>query len=131
MKPFVRFLPVTILATLAAATLLMPSSPSGPRTLAQRAVALVFIVSLAGMALVWALTWPTRVQSQVFSTAATLGIAATCLIESDPRSGMLGCAAFDGQLGRQQRPAVAGRRNALGETKFGMPTFRYRPAAEA
>lgn len=99
LKPFVRFLLVTILATLVVATLLMLGSPSGPQTLARRAVAVVFIVGLAGMALVWALGWPTRVQSQVFSVAGTLGIAATCLIESDPRSGMLGCAAFGGLAG--------------------------------
>lgn len=99
LKPFVRFLMVTILATLAAATVLMLSSPSGPRTLAPRAAALLFLVSLAGMAWVWALTWPTRVQSQLFSTVGTLGIAATCVIEGDPRSGMLWCAAFGGLAG--------------------------------
>jgi diguanylate cyclase (GGDEF)-like protein len=99
LKPFVRFLLVDILATLAAATLLMLSSPSGPRTPAGHAVAVAFIVILAGMALVWLRSWPTRVQSQVFSTTGTLGIAATCLMESDPRSGLLGCAAFGGLAG--------------------------------
>jgi diguanylate cyclase (GGDEF)-like protein len=99
LQPFVRYLLVVILATLAAATLLMLGSPSGPHTLAQRGVAVAFVVCLTGMALVWLLGWPTRVQSQVFSIAGTLGIAATCLIESDPRSGMLGCAAFGGLAG--------------------------------
>jgi diguanylate cyclase (GGDEF)-like protein len=99
LKPFVRYLLVAILATLAAATLLMLSSPSGPQTPTQRAVAVAVIVSLAGMALVWLLRWPTRLQSRMFSIVGALGIAATCMIESDPRSGMLGCAAFGGLAG--------------------------------
>ncbi|OBI87663.1 diguanylate cyclase [Mycobacterium sp. 1245805.9] len=99
LQPFVRFLLVAILTTLAAATLLMLGSPSGPRTPTGRAVAVAFIVLLAGMALVWLRGWPTLIQSQVFSTTGTLGIAATCLIESDPLSGLLGCAAFGGLAG--------------------------------
>jgi diguanylate cyclase (GGDEF)-like protein len=99
LKPFVRFLLVAILATLVAATLLMLTSPSGPQTAPERAVAVGVIVSLAAIALVWLLSWPTRVQSQIFSIAGALGIAATCVIESDPRSGMLGCAAFGGLAG--------------------------------
>jgi hypothetical protein len=51
------------------------------------------------MALVWLLSWPTRLQSQMFSITGALGIAAICVIESDPRSGMLGCAAFGGLAG--------------------------------
>ncbi|MGE2815072.1 GGDEF domain-containing protein [Mycobacterium heidelbergense] len=99
LKPFVRYLMVAILATLAAATLLMLSSPSGPQTHAQWAVALVFVVSLVAMALVWLLSWPTPAQSRVFSIVGALSIAATCLVEGDPRSGMLGCAAFGGLAG--------------------------------
>jgi diguanylate cyclase (GGDEF)-like protein len=99
LKPFVRYLLVAILANLAAATLLMLTSPSGPQTPPQRAIAVGVIVSLPAMALVWLLSWPTRVQSQLFSMAGALGIAAICVIESDPRSGMLGCAAFGGLAG--------------------------------
>jgi diguanylate cyclase (GGDEF)-like protein len=99
LKPFVRFLMVAILAALAAATLLMLTSPSGPQTAPQRAVAVGVIVSLAAIALVWLLSWPTRIQSQLFSVAGALAIAAICLIETDPRSGMLGCAAFGGLAG--------------------------------
>jgi diguanylate cyclase (GGDEF)-like protein len=99
LQPFVRYLLVAILVTLAAATLLMLGSPSCPRTATGHAVAATFIVILAGMALVWLRNWPTRVQSRVFSTTGTLGIAAACLIESDPRSGLLGCAAFGGLAG--------------------------------
>jgi diguanylate cyclase (GGDEF)-like protein len=74
-------------------------SPSGPQTPTLRVVAVAVIVSLAAMALVWLLSWPTRFQSQMFSIMGSLGIAAVCVIESDPRSGMLGCAAFGGLAG--------------------------------
>jgi diguanylate cyclase (GGDEF)-like protein len=99
LKPFVRFLLVAILNTLAAATLLMLTSPSGPQTPVRRSVAVAVAVSLAAMAMVWLLRWPTRVQSQVLSIAGALGIAATCMIERDPLSGLLGCAAFGGLAG--------------------------------
>jgi diguanylate cyclase (GGDEF)-like protein len=99
LKPFVRYLLAAILTNLAAATLLMLFSSSGPQTPMRRAVAVAFVVSLAAMALVWLLSWPTRFQSQMFSITGALGIAAICVIESDPRSGMLGCAAFGGLAG--------------------------------
>ena len=99
LKPFVRYLLAAILTNLAAATLLMLFSSSGPQTPMRRAVAVAFVVSLAAMALVWLLRWPTRFQSQMFSITGALGIAAICVIESDPRSGMLGCAAFGGLAG--------------------------------
>jgi diguanylate cyclase (GGDEF)-like protein len=99
LKSFVRYLLVVILATLALATLLMLGSPSGPRTPMRCALAVAFIAGMTGMTLVWVLHWPTRAQSQVFSIAGTLGIAATCTIESNPLSGLLGCAAFGGLAG--------------------------------
>ncbi|MBW0019813.1 MAG: GGDEF domain-containing protein [Mycobacterium sp.] len=99
LKPFVRCLLVVTLANLAAATLLMLTSPSGPQTSTRRAVAIAVTIGLAGMALVWLLNWPTRIQSQMFSILGALGIATICLIETDPCSGMLGCAAFGGLAG--------------------------------
>ena len=99
LKPFVRYLLAAILTNLAAATLLMLISSSGPSTPMRRAVAVLFVVSFAAMALVWLLSWPTRLQSQMFSITGALGIAAICVIESDPRAGMLGCAAFGGLAG--------------------------------
>jgi diguanylate cyclase (GGDEF)-like protein len=99
LKSFVRYLLVVIVVTLVAATLLMLGSPSGPQTPTRYAVAVAFMVSMTGMALVWLLRWPTRIQSQVFSIAGALGIAATCVIESDPLGGLLGCAAFGGLAG--------------------------------
>src|SRR5579875_1967773 len=76
LKPFVRYLLVTILATLAVATTLMLFSAGGPQTVARRAVAVAFIVCMAGIAMVWLLRWPTRTQSRVFALAGSLGIAA-------------------------------------------------------
>jgi len=99
LKPFVRCLMVAILTNLALATLLMLFSSSGPQTPVRRAVAVAVVVGLAAMALVWLLSWPTRLRSQIFSITGALGIAAICMIESDPRSGMLGCAAFGGLAG--------------------------------
>jgi diguanylate cyclase (GGDEF)-like protein len=99
LKPFVRYLLTAIVTNLAAATLLMLISSSGPQTPMRRAVAVVFVVSLAAMAVVWLVSWPTRFQSQVFSITGVVGIAAICMIESDPRSAMLGCAAFGGLAG--------------------------------
>src|SRR6478672_10355996 len=57
LKPFVRYLLAAILTNLAAATLLMLFSSSGPQTPMRRAVAVAFVVSLAAMTLVWLLSW--------------------------------------------------------------------------
>jgi hypothetical protein len=57
------------------------------------------IATLAGVALVYLLRWPTRVQSQIFSAIGTRGIAAICILQNDPRCGTLGCAAFGGLAG--------------------------------
>ncbi|MEM6107205.1 GGDEF domain-containing protein [Mycobacterium sp. 050272] len=99
LKPFVRFLLVAILTTLVAATVLMLSSPSGPHAPAQRAAAVAAIAILAGFALVYGRCWPTRAQSKIFSMVGALGIAVVCIAQTDPRNGMLGCAAFGGLAG--------------------------------
>ncbi len=99
LKPFIRYLMVGILSILATATLLMLNSPSGMQTPARRGLAAVFVACLAGMVLVWVRRWPGRVESQVFSVVGTIGIAAVCVTEADPRSGMLSCAAFGGLAG--------------------------------
>ena len=96
LKPFVRYLLVAILTTLAAATSLMLLSRWGPHMPTQRAVSVAVIVSLLAMALVWLLSWPTRFQSELCSVLGAVGIAAICVIEGDPGTGMLGCAAFGG-----------------------------------
>jgi hypothetical protein len=72
--------------------------PTTPRR-AKRAAAMTASPTLAGVALVYLLRWPTRVQSQIFSAIGTLRIAAICILQNDPRCGMLGCAAFGGLVG--------------------------------
>ncbi|WP_231975385.1 MULTISPECIES: GGDEF domain-containing protein [unclassified Mycobacterium] len=99
LQPFIRYLMVGIMSILIAATLLMLNSPSGMQTPVRGGLAVAFIACLAGMALVWARRWPSRVESQVFSVVGTIGIAAVCVTEADPRSGMLSCAAFGGLAG--------------------------------
>ena len=99
LKSFIRYLMVAILATLAVATLLLLISPSGPRLGTQHAIAMTVIFSLIAIALVWLVTWPTQLQSQLFSIVGAVGIAAVCLIEGDSRTGILGCAAFGGLSG--------------------------------
>ncbi|OBA64264.1 hypothetical protein A5647_02820 [Mycobacterium sp. 1100029.7] len=99
LKPFVRFLLASILTTLVTGTVLMLISPSGPHVPGQRAAAMVAIVALSGIAVVYLLRWPTRLQSRLFSAVGALGIAAICILQNDPRNGMLGCAAFGGLAG--------------------------------
>ena len=45
-------------------------------------------------ALFWLIRWPTRGQSVVFSLTGSVCIAAACLVQGDPRVGLLGCSAF-------------------------------------
>lgn len=99
LKPFVRYLMVAILSVLVAATLLMLNSPSGLQTPARRGLAAVFVACLSTMVLAWVRRWPTRVESQAFSVVGAIGIAAVCMTEADPRSGLLSCAAFGGLAG--------------------------------
>jgi diguanylate cyclase (GGDEF)-like protein len=62
-------------------------------------VAIAAIIGLSAIAAGYAWGWPTRRQSQLASVGGTLGIAAACLVDSDPRAGMLGCTAFIGLAG--------------------------------
>ncbi len=97
--PVLRYMLFAVMMTLAAATALTLASPSGPRELPQRIVTSVVVIALAAMALCYLPRWPTRTQSQVFAMAGTGGIAAALLSEADPRTAMIGCAAFAGLAG--------------------------------
>ncbi|MGC2655392.1 MAG: GGDEF domain-containing protein [Mycobacterium sp.] len=46
------------------------------------------------LALLWLFRWPTRGRSVLFSVTSNGCIAAVCLVQSDPRVGLLGCTAF-------------------------------------
>jgi diguanylate cyclase (GGDEF)-like protein len=94
-----RYILAAILSMLAMATLLMMFSPSGPRDAFQQMVSVGVIVGLLAIAAGYVWRWPNRAQSQLFSIGGTFGIAAACLVDSDPRAGMLGCVAFIGLAG--------------------------------
>lgn len=95
----VRYLMVGVMVNLATATSLLLISESGPQLPAQRWVAIALIVSMVAMALVWLLMWPTRFQSQMFSIIGTAAIAVVGLVEPNPGTGLMVCAAFGGLAG--------------------------------
>ena len=97
--PVMRRMMFVLLMTIAVATALTLASPSGPRGTAQRTVAYLVITVIGAIALFYLMRWPTRVQSQLFSIAGIACIAAGALSEADPRTAMLGCAAFAGLAG--------------------------------
>lgn len=94
-----RYVLAAILTILAAATLLMVLSPSGPRDTATRWVSFAVVAGFLTISAGYVARWPNRVLSRVYSLVGTAGIAASCLVDSDPRAGMLGCAAFVGLTG--------------------------------
>lgn len=66
----------------------------GPDHPGSKAVAVAAAVVGSAAAALWLLRWPTRRQSILYSQAATVAIAATCLTLSNPYSGLLGCTTF-------------------------------------
>lgn len=86
-----RVMLFVLLATIACATALAMISPAGPQGPVQRTVAMLVIGVLATVALWYLLRWPTRRQSQAFSIAGNVCIAAAALSEADPRTAMVGC----------------------------------------
>lgn len=46
------------------------------------------------VALFWLIRWPTRGQSELFALMGSACIAAACLVQGDPRAGLLGCSSF-------------------------------------
>jgi diguanylate cyclase (GGDEF)-like protein len=46
------------------------------------------------LAVLWLFRWPSRMQSIVFSLASSACITSACLVQSEPRAGLLGCTAF-------------------------------------
>jgi diguanylate cyclase (GGDEF)-like protein len=46
------------------------------------------------VALLWVVRWPSRGQSVLFCLAGSACTAAACLVQGDPRIGLLGCSAF-------------------------------------
>ena len=73
----------------------MIASPSGPQGRRDESIALgVGIVCLVMAALWLRRSWPSKARSAVYVVIASLCIAASCLVQSNPIAGMLGCTAF-------------------------------------
>lgn len=80
--------------TTAALPIVMIWSPFGPDNPVRIALAIfAAAVAFAG-GFLWLLRWPTRRQSVIFSSMATVAIAATCFAFSNPYSGLGACATF-------------------------------------
>lgn len=78
----------------AALPLVMLGTAYGPDRPASKAVAVGASVLGAAAAALWLLRWPTRRQSILYTQAASVAIAATCLTLSNPHSGLMGCTTF-------------------------------------
>lgn len=99
LRPFVRYLLAAIESSMAMATGLLIYSSTGADRQVEFTAALLVSVSLAVMATVWLLRWPTRAQSTLFAVAGTIGIAVVAVIQDNPSTGMVVCAAFGGLAG--------------------------------
>lgn len=95
----IRCILAGVLSTLALTTLLMMFSASGPRETAPRVVSIAVIAGFLGIAAAYLRRWPDRNESRLLSVAGVVGIALSCLVDSDPRAGLLGCVAFIGLAG--------------------------------
>lgn len=94
-----RLMMAVVMVTLTCAATLMMISPTGPHGTGPTLVAALVIGGFAAMAGLWMLRWPTPTQSRLMSLDGTAGISAFCLVVHDPRSAMIGCAAFAGLAG--------------------------------
>lgn len=74
-----------------AVVLVRPTVPHYPAAAVVAPAASGFAVTVA---LFWLIRWPSRRQSVVFSLAGSVCIAGACLVQGDPRIGLLGCSAF-------------------------------------
>jgi diguanylate cyclase (GGDEF)-like protein len=82
---------IASIAMVPVVVLVRPTLPHYPA-----AVVVAPVASGFGMivALFWLIRWPTRGQSVLFSLTGSVCIAAACLVQGDPRAGLLGCSAF-------------------------------------
>ena len=83
--------PVSFQKSLPKAATLMPVSPAGGQ-----AVALAAAAYFAGLAVFYAVRWPSRGQSAVFSLVGSVAIAVVALTPADPHAGLLTCWGFVG-----------------------------------
>lgn len=83
-----------VLALLGAVPVLMLFSPTGPHGVVPRTLSMAISGCCALMCLLWAVKWPTRRQSAAFVVGANLSIAAMCLGDVVPGTGIQGFASF-------------------------------------
>lgn len=89
-----RVLAATVMC-LAAVNIAMLWSPAGPQGPARRTVVFVIAAIAVVFAAMWMRRrWPSKESSSVFAVVASLCIAASCLVQNYPVSGLLGCTAF-------------------------------------
>ncbi len=82
---------IASIAMVPVVVLVRPTVPHYPAAVIVSPIASGFGVLVA---LFWLIRWPTRGQSVLFSLVGSVCIAAACLVQGDPRVGLLGCSAF-------------------------------------
>lgn len=85
------FIFTALLAVIPVALIRSPTGPDHPVTVTASVCA---ALSAGAGGLVWLTRWPTRRQSTLFALLATAAIATTCLSQSNPYSGLVGCTTF-------------------------------------
>jgi diguanylate cyclase (GGDEF)-like protein len=93
-RPTWRAMIAAVIASLAVIPVLALVSPTLPHYPAAEIVAPAASGFGLAVALLWLLHWPTRVQSVLCCLMGSVWIAAACLVQRDPRMGLLGCCAF-------------------------------------
>jgi hypothetical protein len=79
---------IASIAVIPLVVLVRPTLPHYPAAFIVAPIASGFGVMVA---LSWLIRWPTRRRSLLFSLAGSVCIAAACLVQGDPRIGLLGC----------------------------------------
>jgi diguanylate cyclase (GGDEF)-like protein len=82
---------ISLIAMIPVVLLVRPTVPHYPATVVVAPVTAGFGVIVA---VFWLIRWPTRAQSVVFALTGSVCIAAACLVQGDPRVGLLGCSTF-------------------------------------
>jgi diguanylate cyclase (GGDEF)-like protein len=93
-RPIWRVMIAAVIASIAVIPMLALLSPTLPHYPAADFVAPIASGFGATVALLWVIHWPTRVQSVLCWLVGSVCIAATCMVQGDPRMGLLGCSAF-------------------------------------
>ncbi|GFG49410.1 diguanylate cyclase [Mycolicibacterium agri] len=84
-----------VLVALGGISLTLLWSPTGPRGTVNQALAYAVAVCCWGLAALWLRSqWPTIIQSRICVCLGALCIAISCLIQSDPLTGLFGATTF-------------------------------------